>query len=339
MPPIPTTPVSTMSTADLAAEYGARDLVGYGENTPDPQWPNGAKIAINLVLNYEEGSEVTPVNGDDVTETIASELGPGITPMRGERDVNIESLYEYGSRAGVWRILRLFKETGVRCTSFAVGRALELNPAVAAALEAGGHEIGSHGWRWVDRSAWSVEEEVENARKAIRAIKETAPSGRPPRGWYYGMVNTKAGARSRGLIARVFKEEGIPLLWYSDDYSDDLPHWIPYPGGAADDGLLIVPYTLDTNDYKNAGYQAFISPDDFSSYLIAAFDELYAEGVQGHPKMLSVGLHCRIVGRPARLAGLRKFIEYAKSKEGVWFATREEIAKHWMEQFPYKAQS
>ncbi|KZV63513.1 carbohydrate esterase family 4 protein [Peniophora sp. CONT] len=319
-----------------STDYGARDIVGYGEHTPNPQWPGNAKIAIQIVLNYEEGSEVTPVNGDSVTETAASELGPGVTPMTdGQRDVNMESLYEYGSRAGVWRVLRLLDEYGVKCTSYAVGKALLLNPAVGTALAVRGHEVASHGWRWVDRSAWTVEEEAENARKAIRAIKET--SGKPPRGWYYGMVATKAGARSRALIAQVFREEGIPLKYYSDDYSDDLPHWVPMPGGSKDKGLLVIPYTLDTNDYKNAGYQAFITANQFAEYLIDAFDELYREGEQGNPKMFSIGLHCRIVGRPARIAGLRKFLEYAKSKEGVWFATREEIADHWAARFPYQS--
>ncbi|KAK7453521.1 hypothetical protein VKT23_011801 [Stygiomarasmius scandens] len=314
-----------------STEYGPRDLKGYGKNTPDPQWPGGAKIAISLVLNYEEGSEVTPANGDRVTET----LGPGVPQMVGERNVNMESLYEYGSRAGVWRILRLFEEYDVRCTSYAIGQALELNPEVAVALEEAGHEVGSHGWRWVDRSHWTTEEEKENARKTIKAIQNTVPSGKPPRGWYYGKVGSKANVDSRALIAQVFREEGIPLLWYSDDYSDDLPYWIPYPGAPKEEGLLIIPYTLDANDYKNAGYQAFVTPDDFASYLIAAFDELYAEGLKGHAKMMSIGLHCRIIGRPGRTAGLRKFLEYAKAKDGVWFATREEIAQHWSSKFPY----
>jgi peptidoglycan/xylan/chitin deacetylase (PgdA/CDA1 family) len=149
------------------------------------------------------------------------------------------------------------------------------------------------------------------------------------------MVGSKGGEISRSLVARVFQEEGLPLKWYSDDYSDDIPHWIPYPGGEKNKGLLIVPYTLDANDYKNAGHQAFITPDDFSSYLIATFDELYREGVAGHAKMMSIGLHCRIVGRPARIAGLRKFLAYIKSKDGVWITTREQIADHWMAKFSY----
>ncbi|KIK53041.1 carbohydrate esterase family 4 protein [Collybiopsis luxurians FD-317 M1] len=330
-----------MSTEILnGMEYGPRDLKGYGQHTPDPQWPGNAKIAINIVINYEEGSELTPVNGDNTTEVLASELGPGVQPMEGMRNVNMESLYEYGSRVGVWRILRLLKEYQIPSTCYAVGRALEMNPEVAIALEEEGHEIGSHGWRWVDRSGWTEEEEAENARKTLRAIAELAPSKRPPRGWYHGMVGTKAHIRSRSLIAQVFKSEGAPLLWYSDDYSDDLPYWIPYPGGKKEEGLLIVPYSLDNNDYKNTSYQGFTTPDDFAQYLIASFDELYAEGESGHAKMMSIGLHCRIIGRPGRIAGLRKFIEYVRDKEtsgaSVWWATREQIASHWIDKFPYK---
>jgi len=172
-------------------------------------------------------------------------------------------------------------------------------------------------------------------RKAIAAIKDTSPSGEAPVGWYYGMVNSKASVRSRSLVAKVYAEDGLELKYYSDDYSDDLPYWIPYPGGKSEQGLLIVPYALDSNDYKNAGYQAFISPNDFAEYLIATFDELYAEGEAGSPKMFSIGLHARIVGRPGRIAGLRTFLKHALAKEGVWFATREEIADHWKAQFPY----
>ncbi|OCF72565.1 hypothetical protein I204_06947 [Kwoniella mangroviensis CBS 8886] len=290
-------------------EYGSRDLVGYGFNPPNPEWPDGAKIAISLVLNYEEGSEHTVVNGDEVSETLAK-LGPGVTPHVNQRDVNMESLYEYGSRAGVWRILRLFQEKSVKCTAYAVGQALEMNPEVGQVLKEHGHEFASHGWRWIDRSKWTVEEEEANVRKTIRAIEKA--SGAPPKGWYYGMVGSKASPRSRALVAEVFREEGIPLEYWCDDYSDDLPYWIPMPGGQKDQGLLVIPYTLDTNDYKNATYQPFTTSDDFYTYLKDGFDELYREGSKGSPKMLSIGLHCRIVGRPARIAGLRKFIEYAQ---------------------------
>lgn len=325
--------------AESLPEYGPRDLIGYGSKPPHPAWPNDAKICVSIVLNYEEGSEVTPENGDNVTEVLASEMGPGVKPIvNGDRDVTMESMYEYGSRAGVWRVLRLAKEYGIPITSYAVGMALEKNPEVAEILEKDGHEIASHGYRWVDRSQWTVEEERENIIKAIDAIKNTSPSGRPPRGWYYGMTSSKGASRSRALLCKTFKELGLPLKWYSDAYDDDLPYWIQYPGSKKEDheGLLIVPYTMDVNDYKNAGYQAFITADQFAEYLIDTFDELYKEGVDGAPKMFSVGLHARIIGHAGRIKGLRKFFEHAKSKPGVWFARREEIADHWTEKFPYQ---
>ncbi|WWD17587.1 hypothetical protein CI109_102028 [Kwoniella shandongensis] len=319
-----------------ADTYGPRNLVGYGPVPPNAAWPNGAKIAIQVVLNYEEGSESTLVNGDPRSEKLASELGPGCQALEGTRNVNIESLYEYGSKAGVWRILRMLKEYGIRCTSYMIGMALLQNPQVGEWLVKDGHEIASHGWRWIDRSSWSEEEEVENIRKTIEAIKDVG--GKPPVGWYYGMVQSKAGVRSRALVVKTFAEEGLPLKYYSDDYSDDLPHYVPTPGGQDDKGLLVIPYALDTNDYKDGNHNSFLSPDNFASYLIGAFDELYKEGVDGSPKMMSVGLHARLVGRPGRIAGLRKFFEHAKKHEGVWFATREEIADHWRKQHPYKAQ-
>lgn len=245
----------------------------------------------------------------------------------------IRAYGQYGSRAGVWRILRLLKEHSIKCTSYMVGQALLQNPQVGEWMVKEGHEVASHGWRWVDRSGWSAEEEVENVRKAINAIRDI--TGKPPVGWYYGMVQSKAGVRSRALVAKTFEEEGLPLKYYSDDYSDDLPHWIERPH-APGQGLLVVPYALDTNDYKDGSHNSFLSPDNFASYLIGAFDELYREGEAGSAKMMSVGLHARLVGRPGRLAGLRKFIEHAKKHDGVWFATREDIADHWSKVHPYK---
>ncbi|KAG7837463.1 hypothetical protein KL942_004351 [Ogataea angusta] len=260
-------------------DYGPRDLIGYGETAPDPRWPNGTKIALSFVLNYEEGSEVCPENGDAVTEVLATELGPGVQPsVGGVRDVNIESLYEYGSRCGVWRVLRLFEEHDTKLTIFAVGQALEKNPQAGKAFVRGGHEVASHGWRWVDRSGWTAAEEKENVKRCVRAIEKA--TGRPPRGWYYGMIHSKAAERSRSILAQTFAELGLPLLWYGDAYNDDLPYWVPYPGGPKQNGLLIIPYTMDTNDYKNAGYQAYITGNQFFEYLRDSFDELYREGEQ-----------------------------------------------------------
>lgn len=314
--------------------YGPRDFVGYGPNPPNAQWPNGAKIAISIMLNYEEGSELCPLNGDPTSEWIGSELGPATGPLKG-RNTHIESLYEYGGKAGVWRALRLFQEYGIKCSSWMVGQALTINPEVGRALVAAGHEVASHGWRWVDRADWTEQEEIDSIRQCINAIRDIC--GKPPRGWYYGMVASNIVSRSRALVARVFEEEGLDLKYYSDDYSDDLPFYIPYPG-TKEGGkpLMIVPYALDNNDFKDGGHNSFLTPDNFFAYLKASFDELYREGERGAPKMMSIGLHCRIVGRPGRIAGLRKFIEYAQKHEAVWFATREEIADHWREVHPYK---
>ncbi|EJU02312.1 carbohydrate esterase family 4 protein, partial [Dacryopinax primogenitus] len=319
-----------------STDYPPRDLIGYGPRTPNPKWPNNAKIAISIVLNYEEGSESTPLNGDACTEVLGSELGPNVRPFEdGQRDVNMESMYEYGPRAGVWRVLRLLDEVGVKCTLYAVGQAMLLNPLVGQWAQQKGHEAASHGWRWIDRSAWSVEEEKSFAKKAIAAIKQTA--GKEPRGgWYYGNVSARSGQRARALIAQVYREEGLQLKYYSDSYSDDLPYWVPMPGGEKSEGLLIIPYTLDNNDYREARYNGFQAPSAFADYLITAFDELYAEGLAGAPKMMSIGLHCRLVGRPGRIGGLRKFLMHAKARGDVWFATREEIADHWRATFPYK---
>ncbi|KAI5480968.1 carbohydrate esterase family 4 protein [Pseudohyphozyma bogoriensis] len=267
--------------------YGPRDFVGYGPDMPDAKWPGGAKIAISMVLNYEEGSELCPENGDKMTEIGLNEMGPGLKPMRDQRDVNMESLYEYGSRAGIWRILNLFDEFKIKLTAYAVGMALEKNPKVAPAFEAGNHEIASHGYRHIE---------------------------------------SEGGSRSRGLVAQAFKAEGATLKYYSDDYSDDLPHWVPNPAG--DGGLLIIPYSL---------VSAFITADQYAQYLIDTFDELYREGVKGKPKMMSIGLHCRVIGKAGRIGALRKFFEHCKKHEGVWFATREEIADHWIATHPYQA--
>ncbi|KIR32103.1 hypothetical protein I352_05333 [Cryptococcus deuterogattii MMRL2647] len=317
------------------SDYGRRDLVGYGPNPPHPQWPDGAKIAISVVLNYEEGSEVTPENGDPHSESVGSDLGPDAHKLVGERNVNIESMFEYGSRAGVYRVLRLFKEYDIKATIYMVGKALQLNPQIGKIMQAQGHEITSHGWRWVDRSDWTEDEELKNAKQACRVIKDIV--GKPPVGWYYGMVQGKGGAKARGLVARAFHEEKIPLKYYSDAYNDDLPYWIPSPVENQDEGLLIIPYGLDTNDFRDTYFNPFTTPDDYAKYLIAAFDELYKEGCEGSPKMFSMGLHGRIIGRPARIAGLRKFFEHAKKHDGVWFATREEIADHWSKVHPYNS--
>lgn len=289
-----------------------RDFVGYGANPPDPRWPGGARLALQFVVNYEEGGENTVLNGDPGSETYLNET-PGGQPILGARDINMETQYEYGARAGFWRILRLFGERGLPFTCYAVGLALERNPEAARAMVAAGHEIASHGYRWI--SYQNVPEEVERAhiRQAIAAIERTC--GIRPVGWYTGRVSP----RTRRLVI----EEG-GFLYDSDAYNDDLPYWIEYRG----EFHLVIPYTLDNNDMKFSVPPGFAGGEDFYRYLRDAFDCLYREGAT-QPKMMSVGLHCRLVGRPGRAEALRRFLDYVQSHTDVWICRRMDIARHW----------
>jgi putative urate catabolism protein len=294
-----------------------RNLIGYGATTPDPQWPGEARIAVSFVLNYEEGGENTILNGDPASETYLTEV-PGGTSLQGARDYSTESVYEYGSRAGFWRILRLFGERGLHFTSWAVGRALELNPAAGKAMAAAGHEVASHGWRWINYRDFTPEQELDHIKKAVKAITDSA--GKPPVGWYtgrFGMNTLKAVVQHGGF------------LYSSDAYNDELPYWVRVEGAPH----LIVPYTLDVNDMKFAVAPGFSAGDGWLQAMTDAFDLLYAEGAR-HPKMMSIGIHCRLGGRPSRAATLARFLDYVSSRPKVWVATREEIARHWMKVHP-----
>lgn len=296
-----------------------RNYQGYGEHPPHPQWPNGARVAVQFVLNYEEGGENTVLNGDKGAETFLSEI-INAAPVDGMRHVSMESIYEYGTRAGVWRLLRLFKKYDLPVTIFAVALALEKYPEIAQAFLRDGHEICSHGYRWINYQYVDEATEREHMQKAIDII--TRITGERPLGWYTG----RTSPNTRKLVV----EEG-GFLYDADDYSDDLPFW--------DDSLgkpqLVVPYTLDSNDMRFAAAQGFNTGEHFYTYLKDAFDTLYAEGAES-PKMLSIGLHCRIVGRPGRIAGLEKFIRYVKEHDKVWLCRRIDIARHWHEHHPYK---
>jgi len=299
--------------------YLDRNLHGYGPNPPDPQWPDGARIAVSFVLNYEEGGENTILNGDPASETFLSET-PGGIAIQGGRDLSIESMYEYGSRAGFWRILRLFAERNMRFTSWAVGKALELNPAAGRAMADGGHEVASHGWRWINYKDFTLEQELDHMKQAVKAIKDTA--GKPPVGWYtgrFGMNTLKALIEHGGF------------LYSSDSYADDLPYWVSVEGTPH----LILPYTLEVNDMKFAVAPGFTSGEHWFQYMKDAFDMLYAEGAQA-PKMMSIGMHCRLAGRPGRAVALARFLDYVASRKDAWVATREEIARHWMKVHPAK---
>jgi len=316
-----------------------RDLIGYGPTPPHPHWPGNAKLALSIVINYEEGGEYSVLNGDTHSETYLTEAVGG-SPRQQARNTNAESEYEYGSRAGIWRSLRVFEKAGVKGTVYGVGKALESNPRVSEVCKGMGWEIGCHGWRWIDYHSTPPEQEREDIERCIDLI--TTQTGQAPRGWYIGRLSP----RSQSLLYQVYKERGLELLWLSDSYADDLPYYQPLPAALAsqassEEALLILPYSLDANDFKYTMPNNWSSPDDFFTYLKSAFDELYAEGEEGCPKMMSIGLHARISGRPGRIGAVRKFLEYVQSKgEGeVWVATREEIARHWLREHPYKVDS
>lgn len=295
-----------------------RDLVGYGSKPPHADWPGQARVAVQFVLNYEEGGENCLLHGDAASEAFLSEM-VSATAFPDQRHMSMESLYEYGSRVGVWRLLKLFGDRGLPLTVFGVGMALMRNPEVARAFAEAGHEIASHGWRWIDYRDIPEEQEREHMALAVQAIQQL--TGRPPVGWYTG----RTGQNTRRLVA----EHG-GFLYDSDSYADDLPYWELVDGKP----LLIVPYTLDTNDMRFVQAQGFHTGEQFFTYLKDAFDVLYAEA-DTTPRMLSIGLHCRLVGRPARIAGLARFLDYIQGHDRVWICRREDIAKHWIERHPY----
>jgi OHCU decarboxylase len=296
-----------------------RNLTGYGATPPKPGWPGGAKIAISLVLNYEEGGENSLLHGDAASEGFLSDI-PGAQPWPGMRHWNMESIYDYGARAGFWRLHRLFTARGLPVTIYGVASALARNPEQVAAMKAADWEIASHGLKWVEHRDMPEEEERAAIRDAIRLHTEVV--GEAPRGWYTGRcsINTVRLAAETGQFD-----------WISDTYDDDLPHWMEF--GARDQ--LILPYTLEANDMRFATAPGWVTGRDFEEYLKDAFDVLYAEGEAGAPKMLSIGLHCRLIGRPGKIAGLMRFLDHAMAHEGVWFARRLDIAQHWAATHPH----
>lgn len=297
----------------------SRNLIGYGANPPNPQWPGNARVAVSFVLNYEEGGERCLLHGDDESEAFLSEI-PSAQPIKGERHMSMESIYEYGSRAGVWRVLRLFDEYEIPLTVFAVAMAIERHPEVAKAMVEAGHEICSHGYRWIDYQYIDESEERDHMTKAIEIIQQV--TGQRPQGWYTG----RTGPNTRRLVA----EEG-GFLYDSDAYDDDLPYWHTETGHPQ----LVIPYALDVNDMRFSTAQGFNSGEQFFQYLKDTFDTLYMEG-ETAPKMMSVGLHCRLIGRPGRIAALRRFLDYVKQHDSVWLCRRIDIANHWHQHHPYQ---
>ena len=290
-----------------------RDLAGYGAAAPHPRWPADARIAVQFVLNYEEGAERSVLHGDEVSEYFLSEM-VGAGPIAGMRHMSMESLYEYGSRAGFWRIRRLFDDYGLPLTVFGVAQAMERNPAAVDAMLQSGWEIASHGYRWIDYQHVPEALEREHIGRAIEIHKTL--TGERPLGWYQG--------RTSPNTARLVAQEG-GFVYDADSYADDLPYYDRSHGRAQ----LIVPYTLDTNDMRFVAVQGFNSGDQFFIYLRHAFDTLYLEG-ETAPKMLSIGLHCRVIGRPARMPALRRFLDHIRSHDRVWVARRIVIARHWL---------
>ncbi len=294
-----------------------RDLVGYGAHPPDPRWPGGARVAVQFVVNYEEGAERSVLNGDPLSESLLSEMVGAIGHPA--RAMAMESLYEYGSRAGFWRLYRLFTERGVPVTVFGVAQALALNPQAVAAMLAAGWEIASHGYRWIDYQ--DVPEDIEREHLAQAVALHESLTGTRPLGWYQGRTSPRT--------ARLVAEEG-GFLYDADSYADDLPYYDRRHAGPHGRPQLVVPYTLDANDMKFVALNGFTAPDQFFAYLRDTFEQLRAEG----GRMMSVGLHGRVAGRPARAAALARFIDHVHASGDGWIARRVDVARHWLAEHP-----
>ncbi|MCQ0970844.1 allantoinase PuuE [Paracoccus sp. TK19116] len=297
----------------------SRDLRGYGETPPDPKWPGGARIAVQIVVNYEEGGENSIEHGDAASEAFLSEI-IGAQPWPGQRHWNMESIYDYGARSGFWRLHRLLKDIPV--TVYGVATALQRSPEQVAAMQDAGWEIATHGLKWIDYRNVPRETEAEHIAEAIRI--HTQVTGERPYGFYQGRT-------SMNTVALGCEEGGFAYL--ADTIADELPYWHVHQGRPQ----LMVPYTMDANDMRFSSGQGFGTGTDFFDYLRDSFDILYAEGAAGAPKMMSIGLHCRLAGRPGRAMALKRFLDHARSHEGVWFASRLDIARHWADTHPYVA--
>jgi putative urate catabolism protein len=290
-----------------------RDLIGYGSGPPHPHWPDDARIAVSLVLNYEEGGELCVLHGDHESESVLTDVGA--TPLSDARNLNVESLFEYGSRVGFWEITRVLNNAGAPATVFAVGMALERNPAAAAEMVKSGFEVACHGQRWIDYQY--VPEEIERAHMLRNVEVITRLTGRRPEGWYTG----RPGPNTRRLVV-----ESGGFLYDSDAYNDDLPYWTQVAGRRH----LVIPYSFDNNDSRLQRGGDFATGEEFFAYCRDAFDWLYRQGAEGRPRMMSIGLHARIIGRPGRIGALARLLEHMQRHEHVWLCTRAAIARHWM---------
>ncbi|MFE3837640.1 allantoinase PuuE [Pseudogemmobacter sonorensis] len=295
-----------------------RDFRGHGPNPPDAAWPGRARIAVSIVLNYEEGGENNILHGDGQSEAFLSDIA-GAQPWPGQRHWNMESIYDYGARAGFWRLHRLFTARGIPVTVYGVATALARNPEQVGAMQAAGWEIASHGLKWVEHRDMPEEEEARQIAEAFRLHHEV--TGAPPQGWYTGRCSMNTVRLTAGTRR---------LAWISDTYDDDLPYWAEF----GDHDQLVIPYTLEANDMRFATAPGYVTGEQFFQYLKDSFDTLHAEGAEGRAKMFSIGLHNRLIGRPGKVAGLARFLDYAQSHEGVWFPRRIDIAEHWRKTHP-----
>ena len=295
-----------------------RDMVGYGRNPPDPKWPGGALVAVQFVMNYEEGGENNILHGDPASEAFLSEI-VAAEPWPGMRHMNMESMYEYGSRAGFWRLWRMFTERAIPLTVFAIATALARNGEAVAAMKEADWEIASHGLKWIEYRDFQVDEERRHIAEAVRLHTEV--TGSRPLGFYQGRASVNT-------LALAMEEGGF--LYSADSYADDLPYWVK----SSQEPFLVVPYTLDANDMRFVQLQGFNSGDQFFTYLKDSFDTLYAEGEKSSPKMMSVGLHCRLAGRPGRFRALQRFLDHVQSHSRVWICRRIDIARHWIDSHP-----
>ncbi|HEX4241731.1 MAG TPA: polysaccharide deacetylase family protein [Steroidobacteraceae bacterium] len=303
----------------MSSDGYPRDLIGYGKNPPRVEWPNGARIAVSFVVNYEEGGEYNVLHGDAHSEHVLTDVGA--EPLQGARNLNVESTFEYGSRVGIWEVMRVLTERRTAATIYAVGMALERNPEAAAHIAASGFEVACHGQRWIDYQ--DVSEEIERAdmRRNVETIARL--TGKRPVGWYTG----RPGPNTRRLAV-----ETGGFLYDSDAYNDDLPYWTRVAGRAH----LVIPHTFDNNDSRLQRGGDFATSDEFFVYCRDAFDWLHRLGNEGRPRMMTVSLHPRIIGRPGRIGALARLVDHMQRHEGAWLCTREAIARHWIEAHPAK---
>jgi putative urate catabolism protein len=307
-----------VSTGATPFEDYPRDMVGYGRTPPEAAWPGDARIAVQFVINYEEGAENTILHGDAGSESLLTEFG-FVQPRVGERYLPVESMFEFGSRVGFWRLHRLFTERGVPITVFGVAMALQRNPEAVAAMVEAGWEVASHGYRWIDHHGMPEDEEREHIRKAVEIT--TAAAGTRPLGHFLGR-------RSENTVRLVAEEGGF--VYSQDSYADELPYWVVESGRP----LLMIPYTADVNDHRFTTTPGFNWGLPFSEYLRDTFDALYAEGERGSPRLMNVGLHCRLVGRAGRIGALERFLDHVQGRDGVWLCRGIDVAEHWRARFP-----